>query len=997
MVTRRYGADPGAAGVVVSEQTSANQLSVPSVGTAAIGGPLRRGPMGEFIPIRSKKSYSAIFGDPSDINWHLFPDSSSLAPDAIDGFFAAGNQSGTLMVLRLDLDGTAKRASRTFLGRNGIPVLNIKAANAGRWAGRKREIAATPIIYATSRTITISAPGVLVNEFKDATISFPHNPALSFIVTSNTKADPNSGEVVLTVGSQYNLISSGISGPASLAGTAAYSRTVTLTGTATFDKTESLTGTININNRTLTGTGTSFLSELSVGSVVYYLGEARTVESITSDTTLVITSAFTVASATAADVTTDSFALTGTLTTFLTDFAVGDEIYANVNGTMQAREIASIESDTALTLTSGFTESFVASAISRPNLTVTGTTTAFTTDVTAGQYLIDPNRSGNSVKVVSIESATSLTIDKPFTGDFTAAQLTKQSYSAEISLQEEEGAGLSIELTPGETKPETHFTITVYFNDKFVNRIADCSLDPEDPDFVEDKVLYSNLAFSSEESGDHAIWIEAENLWNSLYTTGEGDDVRPCNGAATTLAVEENSIYTVEDIDYSLLPGSKFYPDPYGLYRKSYTISGAMAPVAVEGTIASTGVEVYGASTQFTDHSVGDYLYDPNTETVRKIRVIYSDIRLDVESAFSTNIPALTEAKIAGTISVSERYDLAGEMEAGDQYILVFPQKLEGGYDGPTNEILPFYYTKFFDTEINALGRALEGFNLGVCRLAFPGISDVTIQKAGAEYVSTLPGEYRCEIPSYIVSEDAAESFVIKELGRNDFESVAFPSYGYISNPFGRGERLISCSGDILGGESRKAVSVDGYHDPFSGTSAVLARITRLTTSVTKKGEAALNSSGIQLLKRINGNIVVWGGRCPSQSATYTFLHVRRIQSHYILVLSSARNLADMIFVPNQPGTLDVLRLMLSDFAIREYTKGAITQYLSFEEAVSIGADSGQTDSGTAEGARASLVSIINGRAGISFSYVPTGIVEVLDISVGPNILVGQYGRSTAG
>lgn len=997
MVVRRYGADPGAAGVVVSEQTAANQLSIPSVGTAAMGGVLKRGPMGEFIPIRSKKSYSTIFGDPSDIRWHLFADSSSLVPDAIDGFFTSGNQSGTLMVLRIDLDGTAKKAIRTFKGRNGDDSLKIKAANAGRWAGRAREIAASPILFATARTITLNAPGVLVNEFKDALISFPHNPSLSFVVVSNTKANPTTGQVVFTIGSQYSFIDSGISGPTSLTGTASYSQTVSLTGTATFVKTKGLSGgTININDRILTGTNTLFLSDLSVGSVLYYQGEARTVESITSDTTLVIESAFTSASVTNAAVTTDNFTLTGTGTNFTT-LTAGSEIFADVNGTTQRRKIASVESATSLTLTSGFTQAFTGSTISRVNLTVTGTGTSFTTQLTVGQYLTDPTSTSNTVKVTGIQSATALTIENPFAANFNNTQLTKQSFSASVSLKEEEGAGLSIELTPGETKPETHFTISVYFNDKLVTRIPDCSLDPEDPDFVEDKVLSSNLAFSSERSGDHAIWIEAENLSTSSYTTIEGDDVRPCNGSATALAVEENSIYTIEDIEYSLLPGNRIYPQPYDLYRKYYTIGSASAPVVIVGTISSTGTTVNGVSTQFTDYSVGDHLYHPTSNTVRKIKTITSDTQLILESAFTENIPASTVAKIAGKISVSERYDLEAEMEAGDPFVLVFPQKLEGGYDGPTNDVISFYYTKFFDPEINALGRALEDFNLGMCRLALPGVSDITVQKAGVEYVSTLPGEYRMEFPSYIASEDLAESFVIKELGRNDFESIAFPSYGYISNPFGRGERLISCSGDILGGESRKAVSVDGYHDPFAGTNAVLARITRLTTSVTKKGEAALNSSGIQLLKRINGNIVVWGARCPSQSATYTFLHIRRIQSHYILVLSSARNLADMIFVPNQPGTLDVLRLMLSDFAIREYTKGAITQYLSFEEAINIGTDSGQSESGTAEGSRASLISIINGRAGISFSYVPTGIVEVLDVSVGPNILVGQYGRSAAG
>ena len=990
---RRFGPPPGAAGVVVYEKTSVSQIPDPGYGTSVFIGPAKRGPMNVPVPITSKRQYSEIFSDPSDTRWHLFVDASHLMPDAIDGFFQTGNESGTVFVIRSELDGSARAASKTFYGRNGLPTLRIKAANEGRWGGYANKIADTPIIYATSRTFTLVAPGTLANEFKDAEVVFSNISDKSYTVVSNTKADSKSGETIFTIGSQYDLVNDGVSGPVALSGTASYSAYVALTGTIAYPLFSGVTGTANIRDRTITGTGTAFSSELKVGQNVYYLGEARSIESITSDTTLVVSTAFSSSEATGVSLQKDNLTVTGNSTTFSTEVNPGDTLFVTVDGVFQGRKVKSVGSNTSLILESGFTKALSAGTqAQKQNYTVTGTGSQFTNEVRPGQFLVDPNRSGKTVQVVTVDSATKLTISQPFASNFNSAQIVKQSFKASVTLSPDAGEGIAIELSQGLRKPETHFTITIYFNGSQVLQVPDCSLDSNDPEFVDTKVAATNLAHT-DAGRDYAKWIEAESLWASVYTTSQSNDVRPCNGSGTILLINKNTLYTVADLDYSHLPGQKVYPNPYEFYRSAYTIASAVAPKVLDGTYSSLGVNVTGVGTTFLSSvKVGDYLYDARSNTIQQVRAINSDTQLTLVSAFSTNVAASTPAKLAGRIVVSERYDLESITDVGNRFTIVMPQYLERGYDGPIHEMLPFYYTKYFDTELNPIGRAVANRNLGLVRITVPGVSDETVQKAGANFASTLPGEYRYEIPSYISSAALAEAFLINNLGRNDFASVAFPTYGTIANPFGRGERLISINGDIMGGESKQAIAETGYHAPFAGKNAILPRIIKLSYTVDLADEAILNLAGIQPIKFLDGNAVVWGARAPSASEAYKFLHIRRTQSSYTRVLSEARNLLSTIFLPNQPGVLDGIKLMLDDFAIREYTKGAITQYLSFEQSVQIGTEN--STNLTAEVSRSSLVAILNGELSISFRYVPTGLVEILKVSIGPDLLVEQFGST---
>lgn len=991
LTTRSFGPPKGAAGLDVVERSGGSTLPDPSFGSIAFYGAVKRGPIGVCIPNRSRRQYDEVFGDAGDPRWHLYANGSHMVPDAVDGFYSTGGGAGTLWLTRIQI-GNERRASVILKNRFGVDALHVFAANEGRWGGQANAVAQTPVVVATSRTFTLVAPGVFANEFIGAIAQFSGAPGKQYAIVANTAASATSGEVVYTVSSQYDLIADGVAGPVALTGTATYTRYNTLAGSIEFPLYQNVVGTVNINGSVLTGTGTDFFTDLRVGANVYFGGEARVVESVTSDTTATIAAAFT-AGGNGVAIQVDNLMIIGTGTTF-TNLAVGSMIFVTISGQIQGRVIETIASATSLKLASGFTAAVSSGTQAQVNnLAVTGTGTAFTTELQVGQYIVDPNRAGQTVRVVAIATNTGITVDRPFSSNFAAAQLTRQNQIAGVVLESRADQGLTVQIGQGLRYPNTHFSLTVNFNGSQVINIPDASLDPEDELFVEPLVDSSNVAYKS--SSTYQKYVTVESLWTSAYTTTPENDCRPCNGAGQILEIKSNTLYTVAEFDYSSVPGNFLYPNPYEQPRGFFRIKSARAPLSLQGTIGSIGTAVTGTGTNFSAVLVsGDYLYDPNTNAVRRIRLVNSSTSLTLETSFATNIPALTVTKRAGYLKVDQGYDLSLLAEQGDRFLVVYPIGLTRGYDGDLANILPFHYTQYADVDRNHLENATFGRNQGLIRIATPGVSDIGIQQAFAAYASAKAYEYRVELPSLLTSVAAGEAYIVNSIGRDDFITAAFPSYGFMSNPLGAGDRMVSMTGDIFGGESSQAVAVQGYHDPFAGINAILPRINRLPYESNPADEAILNMSGLQPIKIQDGRVVVFGARSPSRSPTYDFTHVRRIQSNYVRIFLEARTMMELLFRPNQPRLADQVVMILNNFARREYRKGVMTNYLSFAQAVQI---QGQLDNQgviSDAGSQDALVQIINGRLVVKFRYVPTGILERLTIEAGPDILVAQFGSS---
>lgn len=998
VIIRRYGAQPGAPGVTVVERSGVAQISEPRYGACWFLGLLKRGPMGVAVPLTSYEQYSSIYGDPRDGTWHLFPNGAHLTPDAIDGFFKNAGGSGMLWVTRLDLDGSAKKASVHIKNRAGVEVLKIEAANEGRWGGRKNAVPLTPIIVASARTFTLYAPNTMANEYVDAEASFEQAPGKRYRVIANTKSDARSGEAIFTVAPQYNLLTDGISGPTTLTGTVSYSRYLPITGTIAYSLFKNLTGTIRVANNTLIGTGTSFLTELQVGANVYFADEARVVMSITSDTTLTLSDVFTAGNATAQTLQTDNLTVVGTTTTF-NQIPVGTTLYVTINGVRQGRRVASVESGTSLTLASGFTAELSAGTSAEfENRSIVGVGTNFTTEVQIGDHLIDPFRGGAALRVVSIQSATGLTVESAFSANYTSTEIAKQAKSASVLLDSAIGNGLEVQIGLSDRFPETHFSLRLLFNATQVLYIPDASLERSDPLFIEDVVQDTgeNIAYRS--SGENILkWVSIQSLWNSAYTTNPVDDVRPVNGGGVALAVSKTRLYTIAALDYNLVLGQPLFVSPYQDYRSSVRMKSGVAPIVLDGDVSTSGTTVTGTSTNFLSSVVvGDYLYSPHTKEARRVQRVLSDTSLILESGYTTNAPADTVITKSGYLEVGEGNDITLAISTGDIFTVSYPKQLEGGYDGDTGATIPYYWTKYLDVDKKHIENAVFGRNLGLVRCIAPGNYSTSVNKAGCEYAEAASYEFRCELPHYLTTASSAESYLKQELGRSDFGSVAIPSYIYIQSPFGSGRRLVPANGHILGGESRFAGTYRSYHVPFAGRRAKLAGAVALPFEVPRSDEAIANTAGMQMLKFVEGNIVVWGIRQPSLSDIFKHLHIRRMQSHYNRLFLEADALQELLFRPNDTRLVAELEMALRLFARSEYEKGCFSNYVTLDQAIQInvGQSGGQGGVGSSMSDTDKLVEIINGVLTVNIRFTPTGALERLVINTSPNVAAASYGKS---
>ena len=122
------------------------------------------------------------------------------------------------------------------------------------------------------------------------------------------------------------------------------------------------TGTISSTGTTVTGTGTAFTTELVVGTEITADGETRTVTVISSETQIQVNFAWT------SDLTNQAFTIpgtevTGTDTTFQSELAVNDTLF--VDGV--SKQITAINSDTSLTVNSAYLGFFSTSPFAYTN------------------------------------------------------------------------------------------------------------------------------------------------------------------------------------------------------------------------------------------------------------------------------------------------------------------------------------------------------------------------------------------------------------------------------------------------------------------------------------------------------------------------------------------------------------------------------------------------------------------------------------------------------
>lgn len=279
-------------------------------------------------------------------------------------------------------------------------------------------------------------------------------------------------------------------------------------------------------------------------------------------------------------------------------------------------------------------------------------------------------------------------------------------------------------------------------------------------------------------------------------------------------------------------------------------------------------------------------------------------------------------ANTANSITVKAGSNMTANAAASDNFRVEYVQELGKGYDGIAN-ISDVHYTSAYDPESSPL-RSLRGGNLGLVKLATPGVTSSSVQKSGAELAEAQNWQYRYEVPASIVTEDAAEEFINDQIGRNDYAVVTWPSFAKVLSPNGNGLKLTSQTGAIHGAEARVSNDFQGYHKAAAGIDVILSNVVALPDGFEGRtlNEEFLDPIGINILKIKDGNFILWGDETVGTSGGRKFKHKREYLSHVENVF--LENFDFIIFALNDEQSDKLLHSSFIQFFTPEFAKRAV-------------------------------------------------------------------------
>ena len=596
----------------------------------------------------------------------------------------------------------------------------------------------------------------------------------------------------------------------------------------------------------------------------------------------------------------------------------------------------------------------------------------FSTDQFKGGY-IELNAVANSrYAIISNDDTGLITVDSDQTmkDDWTAAAAPTDLRF--YLILENESKAVSFKIGDGEENPSTEFSIELFVDGASVKKYGNLHTDPTNARYWVDVI--------NNDSGNYVV--EAVDLWTGAHAAG----VRPANhyGSINTVTA---TVLTADIHDFTINSAGGGNPTcalgttADAMLAQKITIT---MTSATEGTAASDKFGDLGTVTLGT-------LFDPPGAAGGALANKWSPpftITAGVTALSATDTlvinykPFIADALIGGslypdkvnypltyyritdnthsTITVASNVDITTIAAIADYFMVSYPMEMGGGVDGNADIVDDDYISQAWDVD-NSPFNNVDGQNLGLIKFATPGVTATAVQKAGVAYAEAKNHQYRYEIASNVTTESAALTLVNDTLGRSDYAVLAWPSYAYISHPdpnFAREGmlKLVPITGMIHGREASIARDYQGYHKAAAGIDATLPAILKIPTLDRKLNEELLNPAGIAVIKKKQGNFVIWGDRTLHTDAAWKWKHQRELVSYYEQVLQQSFDW--IIFMINDKASDRLAHTALVSFFLPEWSKRAIRGD-TFQEAAIIKVDDElNTDAVRASGDKIASVSL---------------------------------------
>jgi len=511
--------------------------------------------------------------------------------------------------------------------------------------------------------------------------------------------------------------------------------------------------------------------------------------------------------------------------------------------------------------------------------------------------------------------------------------------------RENESKAISIKIRNGEENPDTEFALDVYVDGDLITSYPNLSMDPASSRYWVDIINNDSANYEIEATnvwvGSITSAIRPANIYgkNSAVTaltlTAEisdftinspgGGDPTFALGTTTDLMVAQKITVTMTsptagdavsdkfgDLG-SITLGTLFTPDIWWAPPFTVTAGGT--------ALSATDTLIINYKPFVADSLIGGYLFPDQTNSAdrnQKFRIVDNTHQI---------------------ITVADGSDMTTVATTADDFRVEAALELEGGRDGNADVVDASYNQQLWDVDSSPFNRVL-GLNMGLLKLATPGVNSTAVQKAGIAYADAKNHQYRVEFPSNITTEDAAIDYINDTIGRSHYSATIFPSYAYMADPQGNGEgklKLVPVTGMVHGREARIAVDNFGYHKAEAGIDATLPAILKLPTGDAILDQELLNPKGIPIIIKKQGNFVIWGDRLPATDPTWRWKHQREAMSYYEHVLQESYDW--IIFALNNVRTQQLALASLRGFFQVEYNNKAFDDAYPFDEAVIIKLD----------------------------------------------------------
>lgn len=539
-------------------------------------------------------------------------------------------------------------------------------------------------------------------------------------------------------------------------------------------------------------------------------------------------------------------------------------------------------------------------------------------------------------------------------------------------ILENEGKVVSFKIGEGEENPDTEFSIEFFVDGATVKKYGNLHTDPNNARYWVNIINNDTSNFFAEAvdlwTGAHVANVRPANYYGLVNTvtatvlTAEIHDftINSPSGGNPTFAlgtttdemIEQQIVITMTSPTAGDAVSDKFgalgtvtlgtlFSPPTGVgganinkWVPPFTVTAGATPLVATDTL------VINYKPFVADELIGGYLY-PNKVDYKldNLRIVDNTHKL---------------------ITVASGNDMTTLSSAGKQFMVSAAIEMAFGRDGNADVVDADYEQQAWDVD-NSPFNDVAGLNLGLIKFATPGVNSTAVQKAGVAYAEAKNHQYRYEAASTVLTENDALSLINDTLGRSDYAVLAWPSYGYVPDPdpdFAREGRLklIPMTGMIHGREASIARDWNGYHKAEAGVDATLPRVLKVPTLDRRLNEELLNPAGIAVIKKKQGNFVIWGDRTLHRDPAWKWKHQREQMCYYEQVLQESFDW--IIFSINDAISDQLAKTALITFFLPEFTKRALRGN-TFQEAAIIKVDEElNTDATRAAGDKIASVSL---------------------------------------